>query len=79
MENIKFVGIISGEKVHNGFVVIGIVDTITDSHKLVNKANEQFNITFVKDEYHSSPHWHVYRNITDDRDITLTIEVVLKL
>lgn len=79
MKTAKYVGVVSGEKVWNGFVVIGVINTLADEYKLIDATKEQFNIDFIKDEYHSYAQYHIYRNATDDRDIVLTIEHTLEL
>lgn len=79
METTKFVGVVSGEMVWNGFIVIGVINTLADEYKLIDTAKEQFNIDFIKDEYRSYSQYHIYRNATDYRDIVLTIEHTLEL
>lgn len=74
-----FVAAISGKKVYGQFSIVGIIDNLKDAHKVLDKAKETLGIEFVKDEYHSVPHYHVYRNSTDDRDVILTIELAYKL
>lgn len=79
MGNAIFVAVISGKKVYGGFTIVGVIDTLDDAHKVLDKTEETLGIKFVKDEYYSNHHYHVYRNNTDDGDIMLTIELAHKL
>lgn len=76
--NYCYVVSLVGKNVFKGRVIKGVIPSISMDSIIRDKIKEEYGIEFEEKSGRWSPYHWEFGNITDNRDITLLIEKVLK-
>ena len=74
MEEVCYVVYIKGQNVHKGFSLQGTLRSIRNDDGIRKRIKRDYQIEFEELSSRWTPNYWEFKNITDDRDVTLVIE-----